>query len=126
VPMLPDALRVMEAWGFAYKSHCIWKKDRIGTGYWFRNMHELLLVGTKGNIPAPAMGTQLTSMLEAPVGAHSQKPDAVYAMIESYFPTLPKIELNARRARPGWESWGNEAPVAKQPSPGMAEGEEAA
>ena len=45
-PMLPHALAVMSAWGFDYRSHAIWQKDRIGTGYWFRNAHELLLVGT--------------------------------------------------------------------------------
>lgn len=111
VPMLPDALRVMAAWGFVYKSHVIWRKDRIGNGYWFRNQHELLLLGTRGNIPAPAMGTQFSSVIDAPVGKHSEKPDALYELIESYFPNLPKIELNARRARPGWASWGNEAPA---------------
>jgi len=109
VPMLPDALRVTAAWGFAYKSHCIWAKDKIGTGYWFRNQHELLLVGTKGDVPAPAMGTQFPSLVSAPVAAHSQKPDAFYEIIERYFPTLPKIELNARRARSGWDRWGLEA-----------------
>lgn len=112
VPMLPDALRVMAAWGFEYKSHCIWFKDRVGTGYWFRNQHELLLVGTRGNIPAPAMGSQFTSVIEAPVGEHSAKPDDFHEVIEHYFPTLPKIELNARRARSGWDIWGFEAPAA--------------
>lgn len=110
VPMLPDALRVMSAWGFEYKSHCIWAKDRIGTGYWFRNQHEILLVGTKGSVPAPAMGTQIESLVDAPVGKHSEKPVKFYELIESYFPTLPKIELNARAARPGWDAWGYEAP----------------
>ena len=109
VPMLPDALRVMASWGFEYKSHCIWKKNRIGNGYWFRNLHELLLVGTKGKIPAPAMGTQLPSVIDAALGKHSEKPDAFYELIEAYFPTLPKIELNARRARSGWDRWGLEA-----------------
>lgn len=110
VPMLPDALRVMAAWGFEYKSHCIWAKDRIGTGYWFRNQHELLLVGTKGSVPAPAMGTQIESLVDAPIGKHSEKPAKFYELIEGYFPTLPKIELNARAARPGWDAWGYEAP----------------
>lgn len=109
VPMLPDALRVTSAWGFDYKSHCIWAKDRIGTGYWFRNQHELLLVGTRGDIPAPAMGTQFPSFITAPVAEHSQKPDRFYELIETYFPSLPKIELNARRARDGWDRWGFEA-----------------
>lgn len=111
VPMLPDALKVMAAWGFTYKSHCIWTKDKIGTGYWFRNAHELLLVGTKGNIPAPAMGTQFPSTIEGRVTKHSAKPECFYELIEQYFPSLPKIELNARAARDGWTSWGNEAPV---------------
>ena len=113
VPMLVDALSVMKAWGFEYKSHFIWNKDRIGTGYWNRNRHELMLVGTRGNIPAPAMGTQLNSVIDAPVGRHSAKPEAFYALIEKYFPTLPKIELNRRGpARAGWDAWGNEAEVA--------------
>ena len=109
-PMLPQAIEVMAAWGFSYKSHAIWAKDRVGTGYWFRNKHELLLVGTRGSIPAPAMGTQSASLIEAPVGRHSEKPAVFYEIIEGYFPTLPKIELNARAARHGWDVWGFEAP----------------
>ena len=112
-PMFPDALSVMKAWGFSYKSQFIWNKDRIGTGYWNRNKHELLLIGTRGNVPAPAMGTQFSSLIDAPVGKHSEKPEAFYAIIEKYFPTLPKIELNRRGpARAGWDAWGNEAEVA--------------
>jgi N6-adenosine-specific RNA methylase IME4 len=118
VPMLPDALQVMAAWGFTYKSHCCWTKERVGTGYWFRNAHELLLVGTRGNIPAPAMGTQWPSTIEATVGKHSAKPERFYELIEEYFPNLPKIELNARRARPGWDAWGNEAPESFDPTTG--------
>jgi N6-adenosine-specific RNA methylase IME4 len=103
----------MNAWGFEYKSHFIWNKDHIGTGYWSRNRHELMQVGTRGNIPAPAMGTQLNSVIDAPAGRHSAKPEAFYALIEKYFPTLPKIELNRRGpARAGWDAWGNEAEVA--------------
>ncbi|MCX5581339.1 MT-A70 family methyltransferase [Kaistia terrae] len=109
-PMLKAALRVMENWGFEYKSHFIWGKDRIGNGYWNRNQHELLLIGTIGNVPAPAMGEQWGSLLDATVGEHSAKPDKFYELIEAYFPNLPKIELNARRARPGWDVWGLEAP----------------
>jgi N6-adenosine-specific RNA methylase IME4 len=110
-PMLPQALAVMSAWGFTYKSQVIWAKDRIGTGYWFRNKHELLLVGTKGAIPAPAMGMQASSLIEAPAGRHSEKPACFHDLIERYFPSLPKIELNARRPRRGWDLWGNEAPA---------------
>ena len=111
VPLHLQALDVMEAWGFDYKSHFVWAKDRIGTGYWNRNQHELLLVGKRGNPPAPGPGTQWPSLIEAPVREHSRKPDVFYEMIEAYFPNLPKIELFARRARPGWVCWGNEAPA---------------
>lgn len=110
VPMLPQALEVMTAWGFRYRSHVVWAKDRIGTGYWFRNRHELLLVGTRGALPAPAPGTQWPSVVEAPAGRHSEKPEVFLDMIEAYFPSLPRIELNRRGPpRAGWDAWGNEA-----------------
>lgn len=108
--MLPEALSVMAAWKFNYKSHCIWVKDRLGTGYWFRTKHELLLVGTRGDIPAPAPGTQFASIIEAATGAHSAKPMAFAEMIEELFPTLPAMEMFARAPRVGWDVWGNEAP----------------
>lgn len=109
-PMLPDALRVMGAWGFAYKSHLIWAKDRIGTGYWARNKHELLLIGTRGSIPAPSPGTQPESVIEAPVERHSAKPEAFRDLIERLYPTIPRLEMFARSGRTGWDLWGAEAP----------------
>lgn len=113
-PMLPQALEVMSAWGFAYKTQAIWHKEYPGngrgTGYWFLGDHEILLVGTKGKIPAPAPGTQFRSVFRAPVRGHSVKPDIVYEIIERYYPTVPKIELNAARPRLGWTAWGFEAP----------------
>ena len=109
VPMLPQALEVMAAWRFKYKSHFIWAKTACGTGYWNRNQHELLLVGTRGRVPAPAPGTQWSSLVWAPRGRHSEKPHRFYELIEEYFPTVPKIELNARKRRPGWDAWGAEA-----------------
>lgn len=111
VPMLPHALAVMDAWGFDYRSHFIWAKDRLGTGYWNRNRHEVLLLGISGDVPAPAPGEQWHSLIEAAVGQHSVKPDWQYGLVEAYFPHIPKIELNARRSRPGWDSWGVDAPL---------------
>jgi N6-adenosine-specific RNA methylase IME4 len=108
-PMLPHALVVMAAWGFNYVSQYVWGKDKIGPGYWNREKHELLLIGTCGNIPCPAPGTQWDSLITEPRGAHSAKPERFLEMIEVYFPHLPKIELNRRGpARPGWKAWGNE------------------
>jgi N6-adenosine-specific RNA methylase IME4 len=108
VPMLPQALDVMVAWGFEYKSHCVWVKNRVGTGYWFRNQHELLLVGTRGKIPAPAQGDQYSSVIEANLAKHSSKPAHFAEMIEALFPNVPAVELFARGKRLGWDTWGNE------------------
>ena len=109
-PMIEDALAVMQAWGFEYKSQIVWDKEIAGTGYWFRNQHELLLVGTRGKVPAPAEGTQWPSVIRALRRAHSEKPERALELIEDYFPTLPKIELYGRgESRPGWDAWGNEA-----------------
>jgi N6-adenosine-specific RNA methylase IME4 len=109
-PHLPEALDVMRAWGFAYRTNVVWKKDRTGLGYWFRNQHEHLLVGVRGDVPAPSPEARFASVVEAPRTAHSVKPDAVAAMIEHMFPNMPKLEMFARKARPGWDVWGNEAP----------------
>jgi N6-adenosine-specific RNA methylase IME4 len=108
------ALGVMEAWGFAYKSNYVWGKDHIGTGRWNRSKHETLLIGTRGDPPCPAPGTQRESLIMAPKGEHSAKPECFLEMIEQYYPTMPKIELNRRGpARPGWDAWGNEAEAAE-------------
>lgn len=102
VPMEREAHRTMEAWGFTYKSQFIWVKDHAGTGYWNRNQHEILLIGTRGNVPAPAPGEQYPSTIEAPVTTHSTKPDAFAGMIEKMFPTLRGLRCSpARSARDG-------------------------
>jgi N6-adenosine-specific RNA methylase IME4 len=57
----------------------------------------------------PAMGHQWPSAITAPRGRHSAKPDIFLEMIEAYYPTVPKIELNRRGPpRLGWDAWGNE------------------
>lgn len=110
VPLLPAALDVMGAWGFKYVSNFVWVKHKAGTGYWSRNQHEHLLIGTRGKIPAPLEGTQFKSVINAAARKHSQKPDETYEIIEKYYPDLPKIELNLRgKPRDGWDGWGNEA-----------------
>lgn len=114
VPMLPEALSVMAAWGFTYKSQFAWIKDKAGTGFWNKNKHELLLIGTRGSIPAPAPGEQYESAITAPRGAHSAKPFAFREMIETMFPTLPRIELFARESLVGWHAWGNELQEAAE------------
>jgi N6-adenosine-specific RNA methylase IME4 len=107
-PMLPQALQVIKAWGFQYRSHIVWVKHKPGTGYWARMQHELLLIAVKGDIPAPAPGMQPCSVVEAKAGRHSQKPEDFARIINEMFPTLLKLEMFARRQREGWNVWGNE------------------
>jgi N6-adenosine-specific RNA methylase IME4 len=111
--MMLEALEVMKAWGFTYKSQYIWAKDKFGTGYWARSKHELLLIGVRGNVPAPSQEFLQPSIIPAPVGRHSEKPEDFAELIELYYPTLPKIELFRRGpARKGWAAWGAEAEEA--------------
>ncbi len=111
-PKLEEAMRVLAAWGFTYRTSLVWEKDRLGRGYWARIRHELLLVAVRGNPPCPPPAARPDSIIVAPVAGHSEKPVAVYGLIERAYPVLPKLELFARTARPGWDAWGNEAPRA--------------
>jgi len=112
VQHLDVAIDLIRLRGFKYVSHYVWGKNKIGLGFWNRNKHELLLIGVKGKIPCPAPGEQWDSLIMAPVGEHSAKPECFLEMIEQYFPNLPKIELNRRGpARPGWDAWGNETVI---------------
>jgi N6-adenosine-specific RNA methylase IME4 len=114
VPTLAIAIDVLRLRGFRYASNYAWGKDRLATGYWSRNKHEHLLIGVKGWVPAPAEDTQWDSLIMAPAGRHSEKPECFLEMIEGYFPNLPKIELNRRGPpRPGWFAWGNETEAAE-------------
>jgi N6-adenosine-specific RNA methylase IME4/ParB-like chromosome segregation protein Spo0J len=114
IPHEAIAHRVLELRGFKYVTQRIWSKLRSGNGrgpgYWVTGEHEILLIGVRGKVVPPATA-HFRSLFEAPVGEHSQKPDQQYEHAEFHFPNLPKIELNARRARPGWQRWGNEAPL---------------
>jgi N6-adenosine-specific RNA methylase IME4 len=106
--MLANAMALISAWGFTYKSLHGWPKPGQGTGHWNRENLELLMVATKGQPVAPAPGQQLPAWIEAPRGKHSEKPDIFAEMIERLWPSTPKLEMFARRRRDGWDSWGNE------------------
>lgn len=108
-PMLPEALRVMAAWGFAYVHHWIWDKQVAGTGYWGRDRHELLLIGRRGDVPAPLPGSQPETVYSEQKGRHSAKPDFYAETIERLYPGVPRLELFCRAPRPGWDAWGYEA-----------------
>jgi N6-adenosine-specific RNA methylase IME4 len=106
-PLLPDALKVMDSWGFKYKSSCVWDKVHIGMGHYWRIRHELVLLGTRGK-PGIAKVHNIPSILRSHRREHSRKPEELYTQIEAMYPDAKKIELFARRRRKGWNSWGNE------------------
>lgn len=99
---------VLEAWGFEYRTTLVWCKDRLGMGYWVRNQHELLVVAARGDMRPPAEQNRPSSVIHAPVGAHSAKPLEVYQRIEAAYPDARRVELFARSTRPGWASFGNQ------------------
>ena len=107
---LEDGLKVMDAWGFDYKTIITWGKDKMGLGQYFRGMTEQCLFGVKGVLPYKVIDgkrQQGKTVIYAPKTIHSQKPVEMYSMIEkvSY---SPYIELFARNTRDGFDSWGNQ------------------
>ena len=100
-----DAKRVMEAWGFEYKSCYVWVKPTIGMGNYWRVSHEFLLLGVRGSLSFASRN--LRSWGEFPRSQHSAKPEQVRDLIHLSSPG-PRLELFARRSVPGWTCWGNE------------------
>ncbi|SDP92377.1 N6-adenosine-specific RNA methylase IME4 [Phyllobacterium sp. YR620] len=108
-PMLLDGIRVLQAWGFRYIHHWVWDKEVAGTGYWGRDRHEILLIGKRGNIPAPLPGSQPETVYREKKGRHSAKPDFYAETIERLYPDVPRLEMFCRKPRPGtWDAWGYE------------------
>lgn len=114
--LLPEGLKVLEAWGFQYKSNLVWHKirkdggpDGRGVGFYFRNVTELVLFGVRGkNARTLAPGRSQVNFLATQKREHSRKPDEFYDIVEACSPG-PFLEMFARGARPGWHAWGNQA-----------------
>jgi len=121
--LLPDGLRVMDAWGFKYKANIVWHKlrkdggsDGRGVGFYFRNVTEILLFGTRGkNARTLAPGRRQVNYIGTRKREHSRKPDEQYEVIESCSPG-PYLEMFARGTRPGWTVWGNQADEGYRPT----------
>jgi N6-adenosine-specific RNA methylase IME4 len=116
--LIQEGLDVMKAWGFTYKSNLVWYKvrkdggpDGRGVGFYFRNVTELLLFGTKGSLRTLPPGRRQTNIISTRKREHSRKPDEQYPLIERCSPG-PFLEMFARFPRTGWVQWGNEAPDA--------------
>lgn len=107
-PKLQEAISVMVAWGFNYRSCAVWDKQHIGMGYWWRIQHELLLVGTSGKPGSTPECERVSSIFSEARSTHSTKPTCVYEWIERAFPESKKVEMYCRKPREGWGAWGNE------------------
>ncbi len=113
--LLAEGLHVLESWGFTYKAMIVWAKrrkdggpDGRGVGFYFRNVTEPVLFGTRGKLRTLAPGRRQVNMIETQKREHSRKPDELYPVIEACSPGA-YLELFARYPQPGWEVWGNEA-----------------
>lgn len=113
--LLLQGLRVMERWGFVYKTNIVWYKirkdggpDGRGVGFYYRNVTELCLFGTRGQLRTAQPGRRQVNILATRKREHSRKPDELYPIIEQCSPG-PYIELFARGTRRGWTGWGNES-----------------
>ena len=100
-----DALDVMEAWGFEYKSCFVWVKPQLGIGNYWRVSHEFLLLGVRGGLTFADRSQR--SWFEHPRGRHSQKPEAVREMIQRVS-SPDYLELYGRKRVAGWTVYGNE------------------
>ncbi len=131
-PMLPDALAVMDTWGFTFKTAGTWVKRTtrgkvaFGTGYVLRSANEPFLIGTRGK-PKTTRATRSavithddtpdlrdddwpieTITIEGAVREHSRKPDAAYAALEALIPDAHRLDMFSREVRAGWKGFGDE------------------
>ena len=122
-PQLPEALRLIKAWGFTYKSVAfVWlKKNRkseswfYGLGFWTRGNAEVCLLGVSPGFKARdrVRSHRVHQVIEAPFEGHSKKPDETRRRIVELLGDVPRLEMFARDRAPGWDAWGNEAPPAE-------------
>lgn len=123
-PQLSEALRVIEAWGFQYKSVAfVWlKRNRkscswfYGLGYWTRGNAEICLLAIRGH--PKRKSASVHQFIVSPIEEHSKKPDITRDKILELMGELPRIELFARKRVSGWEAWGNEVDCSITLEPG--------
>ena len=120
-PQLPEALRLIRAWGFAYKTVAfVWLKQNrkskgwfYGLGFWTRGNAEVCLLATRGHPNRQA--ANVPQFIISPIREHSRKPDEAREKIVALMGDVPRVELFARQSNPGWDVWGNEV----EPSAGL-------
>ena len=113
MPMLPDALRLMSAWGFKYKTAAfVWHKltkngkSHFGMGNWTRANAEMVLLGVRGK--PKRICASVRQVIEHPVMGHSVKPAVFRDAITALMGQFPRLEMFARCRSEGWDAWGDE------------------
>jgi N6-adenosine-specific RNA methylase IME4 len=121
--LLLEALQIMKGWGFVYKTNIVWYKvrkdggpDGRGVGFYFRNVTEMLLFGTRGKLRTLKPGRTQVNVIVSRKQEHSWKPSQAYEIIEACSPG-PYVELFARQRRTGWEWWGDQAATYEENRP---------
>ena len=107
-PLLEDAFKVINAWGFKYKTSFVWDKVLHAMGHYNSVRHELLLIATRGSC-TPDIAKLYDSVVSIERTEHSRKPAWFREMIDELYPVGERIELFAREAPKGWDVWGNMA-----------------
>ena len=105
--LMEEAYDVVRAWGFRPLTMLTWCKRQPGVGYYLRNNTEHCILASRGR-PLVPDDKPTSSWFVWPRGAHSSKPDAFYDTVEQVSPG-PYLEMFSRRARLGWDVWGNES-----------------
>ncbi len=107
-PLLEDSFKVINAWGFKYKSSFVWDKVAHNMGHYNSVRHEFLLIATKGSC-TPDVKRLFDSVVSIERTEHSRKPKEFRDMIDTLYPTGNRLEMFAREAPNGWDVWGNMA-----------------
>ena len=116
-PKLPEALEVMKAWGFQYKTNIVWDKVKHNFGYYFSVRHELLLIGGKGSSVPDVKELHDSVITIERSDKHSEKPEYFRGLIDKLYITGNRVELFARDFKilsevsklRCWKAWGNES-----------------
>jgi len=112
-PMLREAIDVVSAWGFEFKTSGVWSKRNpetgklaFGTGYLLRCASEPFLIATRGK---PKTSRSVRTVIEGKRREHSRKPEEAYAAAEQLMPIARRLDMFSRETREGWRNWGNES-----------------
>jgi N6-adenosine-specific RNA methylase IME4 len=121
--LLPDGLRLLDAWGFKYKTNLIWYKirkdggpDGRGVGFYFRNVTEMVLFGVKGSMRTLSPGRRQVNLMAHRKREHSKKPPTLHQIAEECSPGQ-RVELFSRERLPEWEHWGNQVDTYEETRP---------